>query len=77
MYQNPLTNRIIELLIPLVGKVMAESVIKVQTQKLGIDPEKISAGDLAKIGEKFAMHIRIFVGTEKARQIGEKIRELA
>ena len=77
MYQNPLTNRIIELLVPLVGKVMAESVIKVQTQKLGIDPEKVSAGDLAKIAEKFASHIRIFVGTEKALQIGELIRLLA
>lgn len=77
MYQNPLTNKIIELLIPLIGKVMAESVIKVQTKKMNADPEKLSTKDLSAIAERFEAHLKIFVGTEKASQIGATIRRRA
>jgi hypothetical protein len=77
MYQNALANKIVEMLTPLVGAMMANSVITVQTKKLGIDPEKVSAAELPKMAERFASHLKIFVGTEKARQIGESVQKLA
>jgi hypothetical protein len=77
MYQNPLTNRIEEILTPLVGAMMARSVIGVQTKKMGVDPEKLSAADLPQIAERFAAHLKIFVGTEKARLIGDSVLKLA
>jgi hypothetical protein len=77
MYQNVLTNRIEEILTPLVGATMANSVIGVQAKRLGIDPEKISAAELPQFAERFAAHLKIFIGTEKARQIGESVLKLA
>ncbi len=77
MYQNLLTNKIFESLVPLVGKIMAESIIKVQMQKLNLDPEKLTAGQLAAIADKFASNTKIFVGTEKAGQLGALLRGLA
>jgi hypothetical protein len=77
MYQNPLTNRIVEMLASLVGKTMAESVVGVQAKKMGVDPEKFTAAELPQIAERFAAHLKIFVGTEKARQIGDSVRQLA
>ncbi len=76
MYQNELANRIVEMLKPLVGAMMANSVIDVQAKRLGIDPEKISAAELPQFAERFASHLKIFVGTEKARQIGESVLKL-
>ncbi len=77
MYQNTLTNKIYDSLVPLVGKIMAESIIKVQMQKLNLDPEKLTTGELATIADKFAAHTKIFVGTEKAGQLGALLRGLA
>jgi hypothetical protein len=77
MYQNVLTNRIEAILTPLVGATMASSVIGVQAKRLGIDPEKISAAELPQFAERFAAHLKIFIGTEKARQIGESVLKLA
>ncbi len=77
MYQNVLANKIVELLTPLVGKTMAESVINVQAKKLGTDPENLTAAELPQIAERFAGHLKIFVGTEKALQIGESVKKLA
>jgi hypothetical protein len=77
MYQNALANRIVEMLTPLVGAMMANSVIGVQSKRLGIDPEKITTAELPQFAERFAAHLKIFVGTEKARLIGESVKNLA
>ncbi len=76
MYQNALANKIVEMLTPLVGAMMARSVIEVQAKRLGLDPEKITAAVLPQIAERFASHLKIFVGTEKASQIGESVLKL-
>jgi hypothetical protein len=65
------------MLTPLVGATMAASVISVQAKKLGTDPEKLTAAELPQFAERFAAHPKIFVGTEKARQIGESVLKLA
>jgi cytochrome oxidase Cu insertion factor (SCO1/SenC/PrrC family) len=77
MYQNTLTNKILESLVPLVGKIMAESIIKVQMQKLNLDPEKLTAQQLPQIAERFAANTKIFVGTEKAEQLGALLKGLS
>jgi hypothetical protein len=77
MYQNALANKIVDMLTPLVGAMMANSVITVQAKKMGIDPEKITVAELPQIAERFAGHLKIFVGTEKARLIGESVQKLA
>ena len=77
MYQNTLTNKILESLVPLVGKLMAESIIKVQMQKLNLDPEKLTGAQLPQIAEKFETNVRIFVGTEKAAQLGALLKGLS
>ncbi len=77
MYQNVLANKMVEMLTPLVGATMASSIIGVQAKHLGIDPEHISVADLPKFADRFAGHLKIFVGTEKAQQIGESVKKLA
>ena len=77
MYQNALANRIVEMLTPLLGKTMAESVINVQAKKIGTDPEKITRAELPQIAQRFETHLKIFVGTEKAHQIGESVQKLS
>ncbi|MBN2484713.1 MAG: hypothetical protein JXB34_01945 [Bacteroidales bacterium] len=75
-YENPLTNNICQVLSPLIGDMMASGVIKAQATKLGITEESILPAHLPVLAEAIEKGLVIFLGSEVAQQVGEKIKAL-
>jgi hypothetical protein len=76
VHQNPLAQKVVDALSPLVGKTMAESVLTVQARRLGIEVDGLSPADLPRLARQFETHLKIFVGTEKASQIGRLVETM-
>jgi len=72
-YTNPLAQKIYNLLAPLIGPLMAESAIRLQSKKAGVTPETIAPDHLPVIAQEIEKAIRIFVGSDKARDISAVI----
>lgn len=72
-YNNPYTQKIHALLIPLVGDFMARSVLKTQTSKLGLTEEKVAKKDLPNLAEGIRKGLIVFVGSDGAKQVASKI----
>jgi len=68
-YTNPLAQKIYSLLAPLIGPLMAESAVRLQAKKAGVTPDAITPGNLPLIAQEIEKAIRIFVGSDKAREI--------
>ena len=69
--------RILELLTPGVGVIMAKSILDVQCKKIGKTPDSLSASDLSALGACVQTGVKIFLGTDKARELGLKISALS
>ena len=76
-YNNPYTQKIYALLIPLVGDFMARSVLKTQTAKLGLSEEKLAKKDLPNLAEGIRKGLMVFIGSDGAKQIALKISAIA
>jgi uncharacterized membrane protein len=72
-YTNPLAQKIYSLLAPLIGPLMAESAVRLQSKKAGVTPETITLDNLSLIAQEIEKAIRIFVGSDKAREIAAVI----
>jgi hypothetical protein len=72
-YNNPYTQKIYALLIPLIGGFMAQSVIKTQAAKLGLTEEKIAKNDLPNLAEGIRKGLMVFIGSDGAKQVASKI----
>jgi len=75
-YTNPLAQKIYSLLAPLIGPLMAESAVRLQAKKAGVTPETITENDLPLIAQEIEKAIRIFVGSDKAREIAAIITNI-
>jgi len=75
-YSNQITNQICTMLAPLVGDMMAGGIIKSQAAKIGFTEDNISAEHLPVLADGIEKGLVIFLGTDVARQIGTKIREI-
>ncbi len=75
-YNNPYTQKVYIILIPLVGDYMAKSVLKVQSGKLGLKEETITKKDLPTLAEGIRKGLIAFLGGEKAGQVASKIASI-
>ena len=75
-YANPLAQRIYGLLAPLVGPLMAESAVRLQAKKAGVTTEAISEANLPVIAQEIEKAIRIFVGSDKAKEVAAIIANI-
>jgi hypothetical protein len=75
-YTNPLTANIYNVLSPLVGDMMACGVIKSQAQRLGSTEETLTANQIGPLSEGIEQGLVIFLGSDVAKQVGMKIREI-
>ncbi len=66
-------DKIIALLTPGIGKMMAESSLKGQCKHLGIQIEAISPRDLPELAQNISKALVMFVGTDKAKKIEQDI----
>jgi hypothetical protein len=75
-YDNMITEKIYDILEPLIGSNMAESSIRIQTKKLGISPDSIGNDELSKIADGIKTSLVVFLGTTGAENISDKVRSI-
>ena len=75
-YNNPYAQKVYTMLIPLVGDLMARSILKSQTTKLGLSEDKLAKKDLPNLAEGVRKGLIAFVGTNGASQISAKIASI-
>lgn len=75
-YTNPIANQICTMLSPLVGDMMACGIIKSQATKIGFTEETLSFEHLPALADGIEKGLVIFLGSDLAKQIGTKIREV-
>jgi hypothetical protein len=76
-YNNPYTQKVYSLLIPLVGDYMARGVLKSQASKLGLTEDTIQKKDLPNLAEGVRKGLIAFVGSDGAGQIASKISAIS
>lgn len=77
MTDNALIIKILEIITPVCGELMARSTISVHCEKTGIRPENLSAQHLPLLAQRIQALLQIFVGSDKAREIADKVGKLA
>ncbi len=75
-YTNTYTKKIHDLLVPLVGEIVTQAVLKNQASSLGKDEESLSFIDGPNLAEKIKKGITIFVGSEVAEKVASQIINL-
>jgi hypothetical protein len=74
--ENKLTLQIYGLLRPLIGPVMAEAAIMIQSRKAGKNHDTIDERDLPALADLITHSLIVFLGTDGAARIAEKIKKL-
>jgi len=75
-YTNTFSKQIYDMISPLVGDMMSRGAIRAQCKKLNIDEESISRENLTEISNGIKMGLTLFLGTEGAKSIADKITRL-
>ena len=68
--------KLFDILAPIIGELMSKGAIRSQCNKLGINEEAIQKKDLLQIAEGIRKAMMLFVGTDGARQISDRIIKL-
>jgi hypothetical protein len=76
MADSMLEQKILEIIAPISGELMAKSTIKVHCDKTGTRIEDLSAKDLPALAQRIIALLQIFVGIDKAKEVAEKIERL-
>ncbi|MBP7506272.1 MAG: hypothetical protein KA807_00500 [Prolixibacteraceae bacterium] len=76
IYKNMYAQKLFDILAPIIGELMSKGAIRSQCNKLGINEETIQKKDLLQIAEGIRKAMMLFVGTDGARQISDRIIKL-
>lgn len=72
-YNNSYTQKLFTELVPLVGAIVAQSVLKRIAQKIGKTEETLSVNDKAEIVNGVEKGLSVFLGSDTAGKIAQKI----
>jgi len=72
-FNNPITQKVYDIILPLLGDIMTQNVLKIQSRKIGKTEEGISAEDLPKLAESLKNGLMIFLGSEGASALANKV----
>jgi hypothetical protein len=75
-FSNPLTQKICDILRPLMGDSMSVGIIMSQSKRLGINEESINQSHLGVLSEGITKGLIIFLGSDVASQVGGRIKML-
>lgn len=75
-YSNPFAQKIQAILVPLLGEFMTMGVIKKQAEMLGTSEDSLELKHMPQMADNIKKGLSIFLGNEKAQQIGNIIREI-
>jgi hypothetical protein len=73
---NDINVNIVNILTPFLGKVMAESSLKVNCKNLNIEPEQITPEHILGLCQNLVRGLKVFLGQEKAEQVIGSINKL-
>ena len=76
IYKNQYAQKIYEIIVPVLGELMAKGSLRAQCNNLGITEDSIQQKDLPALSEKLKKGLVIFLGTEGSMLIASKIRKL-
>jgi hypothetical protein len=76
MEATGLEGKIVGILTPLFGTMMAEGTVKLSCTSLNADPHQLSIEQLEAVARDIEKRMIIFLGTEKAQAVGRQIAAL-
>lgn len=75
-YSNPLTQKVFEILKPLMGSFMAQGAMKSQFNKLNINQDSLTRNDLARLADELGKGLNSFLGSNVTQQVVTKIKSI-
>ncbi len=75
-YTNIYAQKVYEIILPLLGEVMTQTVLKTQTKKIGKTEDMLTSADMAKLAEAIRTGLVIFLGSDGANGIASKIAKI-
>lgn len=76
-YQNTITQKIFQIIAPLIGELMAAGVLKSQAKKIGVTEETLMAKHLPQLSVEIQRGLTTFIGSDAAARIAEKIKNIS
>jgi hypothetical protein len=76
VFENLYARKIYEIVSPVLGDMMTKGALRSQCKKIGISEESIEYKHLNLLSENIGKAMILFIGTEKARVITNKIKTL-
>ena len=77
MSENAILDKVRVILHPILGDIMTESTLLVRCKKIGVDYLALAAPDLPRLAPEIQASVTIFVGSEKAKSIAERILSIS
>jgi hypothetical protein len=75
-YTNSYSQKVYEVLLPLLGDLMAQSVLKIHTIKVGTTIENLNANQMPALAQSIRSGLIIFLGSDAAQTICAKIMSI-
>lgn len=75
-YDNQYAQKIFEIISPILGEVMAGASIKLHCDKIGTTANDLQKKDLSTFSVSISRGLIVFIGSDGARQIAQKITAL-
>lgn len=76
VFENLYARKIYEIVSPVLGDMMTKGALRSQCKKIGISEESIEYKHLTLLSENIGKAMVLFIGTENARLIANKIKTL-
>lgn len=73
---SPSLERVVGLLAPRIGAKTAANAVALAASKVGLRPDEVRPADLPEIARNVSTILRVFLGTEAARQLEAEIATL-
>jgi hypothetical protein len=73
---NNYFNKMVDILTPYIGYIMSQGAINAQCKRIGILPESITKNDIVSLAEGMQKALTVFVGSDGARTLTDKIQKI-
>jgi hypothetical protein len=75
-YANHITQEAYNIIVPLLGDIMTQNVLKAQIKRIGKTEDSITRDDLPKLATTIKSGLSIFLGSDAANNISLKIQNI-
>ena len=75
-YKNTITQKIFDLLSPVLGASMTRTSIDIHSKNAGSNPDSLTLGYLPKFADSIRKSLVVFLGSDGAEKIAKKISSI-